>query len=108
MSVTRVPIPILALVAIAILFGHDALMAAGTHEAGAGHHQEHEVPATECHVLESVRPAQLDQSDSPAVEKAPCVDPGMQGVAEQRQTRWDLPPRHPPATLRAMLQVFLN
>jgi hypothetical protein len=110
MRAGRAHLSAVALVILAILFGHDVLMAADPHDAGSSHeaHATGEAPdGTACHAPEGVRP---DPPDQPA----PALPGDVLGVipahipVDAGRLAWTEPPTHPPDVLRALLQVFLN
>lgn len=119
MSHLRRMIPLLALLTICMVVGHDLLMAADAHQhtgpaavhasMPAGEHDLHADPmVVACGGLGAVRHEGLTftgldglAATLPAVPFALADAPGF-------LARWDLAPVDPPDIRRAFLQVFLN
>jgi hypothetical protein len=112
-------IPLLALLMISMVVGHDLLMAADAHQgagpatahasAPADGHEHHAGPALEtCADLDAVRQAGslLAGLDGPpaALPSLPFALADAPGFL----ARWNLAPGDPPDIRRAFLQVFLN
>lgn len=103
--------PVLALVGLLILFGHDAVMAANPHgqpSVHAEHTVEHDPVENRCHIQEGVRPAHFDLSDVPFLNLSPHLLPAEFLSVAARWSVCDTSPGFPPDVLRALLQVYLN
>lgn len=111
MTQRAISLPVLALLLLALV-GHDAVMAAGPHEAEASHHAEHDTgdmpSGISCHVPEGMRatPPDLPAPDtSNAILIAVVLMPLRQ---EAQPIVTGMEPDHPPDVRRAFLQVYLN
>jgi hypothetical protein len=107
-----ISLPVLALVVLLALIGHDAVMAAGPHELEASHHALHgagdNAPKTNCHVPDGLRPAPPDgptPDTSSAILIATLMMPLRQEIGH---TASGVAPDYPPDVRRAFLQVYLN
>lgn len=104
--------PMLALVVLLVLFGHDTLMATGPHGQDVSHHASHQADGaasgSECHAPEGVRTA---APDGPVADTSTsAVSTGMAHMCfpEIRAIAWGTEPGAPPDVRRAFLQVYLN
>lgn len=108
----------LALLALAVLFGHDALMATGPHDTAAsahhvnavGHHDDasHDPPELTCHLSEGARPASTGVSEPLPSGTVAMPVPAADDWRVTELVAWQAPPITPPDVVRALLQVFLN
>lgn len=124
MSLLRRVIPLLALLTLITVVGHDLLMAADAHQGTGpvtvhasssashvhGHHAEHDAHAIQgaCTGLEAAR-----QGTGWAVDldgPGAIVTPLQADLALQPGplVAWSIPPGDPPDVRRAFLQVYLN
>lgn len=111
-------IPLFALLALAVLFGHDALMATGLHDTAtpahhshaAGDHGDasHDAPELTCHLSEGARPASAGVSEPLPAGTAAMPVPAADDWRVTELVAWQAPPITPPDVVRALLQVFLN
>jgi hypothetical protein len=108
----------LALLALAVLFGHDALMATGPHDtATSAHHvhaagdhgdASHDAPELTCHLSEGARPAPAGVSEPLPLGTGAMPAPAADDWRVTELVAWQAPPVTPPGVARALLQVFLN
>jgi hypothetical protein len=117
-NVTARHIAIWTLLAVAVVFGHDVLMAAGPHRDpmaatahfrsshDADHH--HEAPAATCHATEGAWPAGVSPVGNHDVATADSWADTVDASRDFAPGWWATPPGRPPDVLRALLQVFLN
>jgi hypothetical protein len=106
-------IAVIALGLVVILFGHDTLMMADPHPLHYGHVDHHESPSLArahsggCGPTTGAHPQTangLGVDDQAAEKSISYVTPQVTGFVPH----WSVDPDHPPATKRALLQVYLN
>lgn len=107
-----ISLPVLALVVLLVLIGHDAVMAAGPHDPEASHHVSHGmgdvVPIVTCDVPDGIRAAQPDfptPDTSSVILIAALMRPLRQEIGHIAS---GVVPGHPSDVRRAFLQVYLN
>ena len=101
-------LPVLAILGAMLILGHDVLMAADPHGQATTHDTEHHPPEVECHVPEGALPASVDAPDHLAAITGAPADLSAFDADRGKRLRCTPEPSHPPDTLRALLQVFLN
>jgi hypothetical protein len=107
MKLRRLPTPALVLAGLLILLGHDVLMAGNPHAQETSHTVVHEEPETDCHGQGGARPVSHNPSD-PHVARSAVHELSRDSAPPEPLCVWDVEPGHPPGTIRAFLQVFLN
>lgn len=101
-------LPVLAMLGTMLILGHDVLMAADPHGQATTHETEHHPPAVACHLPEGALPASVDAPNHLTAITGTSADLSVFDANSGQQLRCTPEPSHPPDTLRAMLQVFLN
>jgi hypothetical protein len=104
--------PVLALVVLVILFGHDALMAADPHGRDSAHHADRETGAVvleaHCHEPEGTRTVSPDWPLADAFSAMVPTDAVLPPHRELDPVTRGPAPGYPPGVRRAFLQVYLN
>lgn len=108
MNLWRVPLPVLALFGVMLILGHEVLMAADPHDQATPHETQQHPLEVECHVPEGALPASVDVPDHLAAITGAPADLSAFDADRGKQLRCTPELSHPPDTLRALLQVFLN
>ncbi len=107
-----------ALLALTVLFGHDAVMAAGPHATASTEHHAHAAmdhgdtthdnAEMTCHLPEGARPATAGVSEPLPSGAGAMPAPAADACQATKLVAWQAPPVAPPDVVRALLQVFLN
>lgn len=118
MTFSAANLPMLALIALAVLLGHDTLMTTGPHHvSSAGHSVEssaehgdasHTTPEPPCHVSEAMISAPAGPTSPLPSDAAGMPVPAADEWQSTDVVGWQAPPPKPPDVARALLQVFLN